>query len=237
VVEVWRVADPEARALDHLVALLDAEERDRLGRYHRGEDRQRHLAAHGGLRLLLGRRLGVPPGDVRLGRADCPICGGPHGRPIVVWSDGAPEVSVAHADGMVLLALATAPVGVDVEPASRAEVASELSSTLHPAEVELVAALPPDRRDAAVLACFVRAEAHLKGLGTGLGLDPATVAVGPSAPDVATAGEGWAERLGVPGWDVLDLDVGPAHVAALAVTGPDRGASAPPVADLDLSTV
>jgi 4'-phosphopantetheinyl transferase len=175
------------------------------------------------------------PAEVHLGRADCPICGGPHGRPIVIGGDGAPEVSVAHAEGMVLLALATAPVGVDVEPASRAAVAGDLTSTLHPTEVELVAALPPERRDAAVLACFVRAEAHLKGLGTGLGLDPATVAVGPSASDVAAAGAGWAERLGVPGWEVLDLDVGPAHVAALALTGPDLGAPAPTVRDLDLS--
>ncbi len=233
--EVWRVAAPEGLALDHLVPLLDDDERDRLDRYRRAEDRQRHLAAHGGLRLLLGQRIGVPPGEVRLGRADCPLCGGPHGRPVVLGVTGAPEVSVAHSEGMVLLALATAAVGVDVEPASRATVADELVSTLHPDEAALVATLPVERRDAAVLACFVRAEAHLKGLGTGLGLDPATVALGPSAEDVAAAGDGWADRLGVPGWAVHDLDVGPAHVAALALTGPDLGAVVPPITDLDLS--
>jgi 4'-phosphopantetheinyl transferase len=234
-VEVWRVAAPEGRDLAHLAPLLDADERERLDRYRQEADRRRHLAAHGGLRLLLGRRLGIPPGQVVLGRADCPLCGGPHGRPVVVGVEGAPEVSVAHAEAMVLLALASAPVGVDVEPASRTAVAGELTATLHPTEAELVAALPAGRRDAAVLACFVRAEAHLKGLGTGLGLDPATVALGPAAPDVARAGPGWLDRLGVPGWDVLDLDLGPAHVAALALTGSDRGTPVPAVRDLDLS--
>jgi 4'-phosphopantetheinyl transferase len=234
-VDVWRVADPEARPLDHLRAVLDEEERDRLDRYRRPDDRQRHLAAHAGLRLLLGRRLGLHPAEVRLGRADCPLCGGPHGRPVVVGVDGAPEVSVAHSEGMVLLALATAPVGVDVEPTTRVADADELTSTLHPVEVELVAALPAHRRAAAVLACFVRAEAHLKGLGTGLGLDPVTVALGPSSADLAVAADDWSDRLGAAGWDVLDLDVGPAHVAALALSGPDLGAVAPVVQDLDLS--
>lgn len=233
--EVWRVGDPERLDLDHLEVLLDDEERARLLAYRRSDDRQRHLAAHGGLRLLLGSRLGIPPAHVRLGRADCPLCGGPHGRPVVLGVEGAPEVSMSHCEGMVLLALAAAAVGIDVEPASRAAVADELSSTLHPVEAELVAALPVDRRDAAVLVCFVRAEAHLKGLGTGLGLDPATVALGPSAIDVAVAGEGWAERLGVPDWVVHDLDVGPDHVAALALTGDDLGTAVPTVHDLDLS--
>jgi 4'-phosphopantetheinyl transferase len=58
-------------------------------------------------------------------------------------------------------------------------------------------------RDAA-LRRWVRKEAYLKGLGTGLGLDPATVDLSADPP----------------GWHVAEVDAGPGLVAAVAVMGP-----------------
>lgn len=78
----------------------------------------------------------------------CPRCGSTgHGRPRA--ADGVP-LSLARADGVVLLARADAPVGVDVE-----------------------AVTGPD--DDAALRAWTRAEAVLKAHGTGLARDPGTL--------------------------------------------------------------
>lgn len=204
---VWRIERPEDRDLDRLADHLDDAERSRLARYRRHEDRQRFLAAHGGLRMLLAERLGLAPEQVRLGRAPCPLCGELHGRPIALDDPAGTTFSIAHASGLVLVAVGAAAMGVDVEPTDRSDAADDLGVTLHPSEQALVARLDPLARPAAVLGCWVRTEAYLKGLGTGLGTDPATVAAGPSA--------GSLEEL--PGWWVIDLDVGPDHLAALAL--------------------
>jgi len=43
--------------------------------------------------------------------AVCPSCGGPHGRPLT----SAGQASIAHADGVTLVALGEHPLGVDLE--------------------------------------------------------------------------------------------------------------------------
>jgi 4'-phosphopantetheinyl transferase len=56
------------------------------------------------------------------------------------------------------------------------------------------------------LRCWVRKEAYLKGLGIGLGDDPASVDVGPGpGPE------------GPDGWSVVDVEAGPRYLAAVAL--------------------
>jgi 4'-phosphopantetheinyl transferase len=64
---------------------------------------------------------------------------------------------------------------------------------MHPGE------LPLDR--AGALRRWVRKEAYLKGLGTGLGIEPATVDLSADPP----------------GWRVRDVDAPDGYVAAVAV--------------------
>ncbi|MGW1773270.1 4'-phosphopantetheinyl transferase family protein [Streptomyces sp. NPDC002104] len=188
--------------------LLDGGERARLQGFRRAADRDQYRVAHVVLRQLLGERLGLDPARVRFFREPCPGCGGPHGRPAVA---GTPlHFSLSHAGDAVLVAFADSPVGVDVErrpdPALAVQVASELSEVLHPAERAEVAALPAGERPAAVARCWSRKEAYLKGVGIGLGGNPALAYVGtgaaPSAP---------------PGWTVADVPAFPGYVAARAV--------------------
>ena len=84
-VTVWLVR-PGPVAAD----VLGRSERARADEMRRPADRQRYVAAHVALRVLVGARLGVPAADVTFGREPCPLCGGPHGRPTVacggVWS-------------------------------------------------------------------------------------------------------------------------------------------------------
>ena len=155
------------------------------------------VTAHTARRRLIGARLGRDPRAVAFADEPCPVCGAPdHGRPIV--AAGGIEVSLSRTAGLVAVALSPAVIGLDLEAVARRVDLDDLLPALHPAE----RSGGPDR--AAALRLWVRKEAYLKGLGTGLGRDPATVDV----------------RADPPGWRIVDLDAGPGHVAAVAVRVP-----------------
>lgn len=155
------------------------------------------------------------------------MCGSEaHGRPISLDDPVGTHFSVAHTDGLVLLAIADVPIGVDAEPLARRNVAANLESTLHGDELEVLSTLDAGDRSAAMLACWVRTEACLKVWGTGLGREPSTVAAMPSGSQhvVDTAGDVW----------LADVDPGPAYVAALAAAT-DAPFAPPRVSDLTLT--
>ena len=177
-------------------AVLADDERDRAARFHRPRDRHAYVAAHTALRVMVGARLGMPARDVRFGREPCPLCGGPHGRPTVAGA-GDLHISLSRTEGVAAVALSPAVVGVDLESTGRAVTLDDLVVALHPAE------LPAADRQAA-LRRWVRKEAYLKGLGTGLGIDPATVDLSADPP----------------GWKVLDVPTAPGLLGAVAVRSP-----------------
>ncbi|WP_190128082.1 4'-phosphopantetheinyl transferase family protein [Streptomyces mashuensis] len=197
---------PAAAALD--LAPLDAGERARAAAFVRDTDRVRYVAAHLMLRRVLGAYLHLPPGDVEFTREPCPCCGEDHGRPAVA-APGAPHFSLSHGGGLVLLGVAAGAVGVDVEEPPAESTVRDVSAALHPAEREEVAAAPPERRAAVFARLWVRKEAYLKGLGTGLGRELDLDYLGNGGPGAPA----WPE-----GWTVVDVPVGAGHAAA-AVRG------------------
>lgn len=213
--DVWHLRIPAwSAALDQASSVLDDEERARARRYVREVDRRRFVVAHIGLRRLLGTYLGIAPRDVALSRAPCPRCGGPHGRPKVLGTPPPLYFSMAHTADVALFALAAVPVGIDVEAVARSLVVEDVVAALHPDERLAIGSMPPDSRATAALGCWVRKEAYLKGLGTGLGVDPATVRVGcgaakPVDEPIATDGP--------EGWTVIDLPAGAGYLAAVAL--------------------
>ena len=75
VVEVWLIrTDLPDSVLAGLLPLLDDGERERADALIYPASRRRFIAAHGAFRVILGRRLGVPPASLRWQR-------GPHGKP------------------------------------------------------------------------------------------------------------------------------------------------------------
>ncbi|MFF8510138.1 4'-phosphopantetheinyl transferase family protein [Streptomyces sp. NPDC015492] len=188
-------------------ALLDAEEHRRWKALIREDHRARYLAAHGGLRRLLGHYLGTPPEQVVFVREDCPVCGGPHGRPAV--RGGGLHFSLSHSGDLALVGVAAVPVGVDVEAHPEAEVSALVADSLHPREREEFARLPAEARPAAFAQCWARKEAYLKGTGEGLagGLDRTYTGMGP-------------EPAPVPGWSLTDVRVAPSYAAAVALARP-----------------
>jgi 4'-phosphopantetheinyl transferase len=218
--QVWwaRVQDASPRH----AALLDEAERRRWHTYRREEDRDRFLVGCALAKTVLAACTGRPPEEVSFDRT-CRQCGGPHGKPVVVG--GGPEHSVAHSGGLVAVAVAADPVGVDVE---------ELDGRTHPlggdggpealarlvlAEEEraALAAVHASGRPRAFLVAWTRKEAVTKAMGDGLRVPFSQVVV------AAAAGPPRLLRWPCPQdpqrVSLLDLDPAPGYVAALAVLG------------------
>ncbi|MFE6984875.1 4'-phosphopantetheinyl transferase family protein [Streptomyces griseus] len=187
---------------------LDDRERRRAASFLRPRDAALYVCAHLALRHVLGARLGVAPGDVRLTRAPCPGCGGPHGRPVLEGSSPAVRFSLSHSEGTALVAVAETAVGVDVQGLPGTDTVDVCLPALHPDERAELTQEPVGALPAAFGQLWARKEAYLKGLGTGLGRSPSLDYLGTRVhrrPD---------------GWTVTDLACGPHHRAAVALREP-----------------
>ncbi|MHA6758343.1 4'-phosphopantetheinyl transferase family protein [Streptacidiphilus sp. PAMC 29251] len=198
--------DSEAGQRALVDAELGADELQRAAGFLRERDRLQYLTAHIALRRLLSAYTGIAPAQLRLGRDTCPGCGGPHGRPVLLNGPGGPHFSLSHSRGLVLIAVAPLPVGIDVQGRPSAETADLCMPSLHPAERRELAETTAEERSLAFGRIWTRKEAYLKGIGTGLTHGANTDYLGEHEA---------SERPG--GWTVRNLPVCPSHVAAAAV--------------------
>lgn len=189
---------------------LDDDERRRAASYVRAADRRLFEIAHGAARLVVGAALGVEPGEVVWRSAACAACGEPHGRPEVVGADV--HFSLAHTHGLVAVAVASTPVGVDVERVPD-EVSTSLTSVLHPQERAEIESGAPSDAPAAFARAWTRSEAYLKGLGVGLTRDPSLDRLGAGSEPVRR----------IDGWTVWDLVTPVGYAGAVAVPEPAIG--------------
>jgi len=204
---------PGPQSLVRCESLLDPQELARANRFLRSADRDRFIASHAALRLVVGAELGVPPDVLRFDREE-------GGRPFVAGpaSNGF-DFNLSHSGDLAVIGCVEgARIGVDVEARrplpdalriARSHFASEEASAL--------AALPPEDREGAFFALWTRKEAVVKALGTGLSLYLAafTVAVPPSPPGLLRIADGGGK------WFMAALDVGPGACATVAVTAAD----------------
>jgi 4'-phosphopantetheinyl transferase len=196
--------------------LLSDDERARARRFQRRRDGHLWAAGRGVLRTLLGGYLQSDPSALR-------IVTGPHGKPALAGepaeaqhtpagtrapSAPRPSFNLSHSHGIAVFAFTTAgPVGVDVEVARRPKDTLALAArALGAEETARLQRLDPSERQQEFLRAWVRHEAVLKCLGTGIG----------------GAGAG-AERPGAPGglW-TAELDMGPGASAAVALDAAPR---------------
>ncbi|MGY5882403.1 4'-phosphopantetheinyl transferase family protein [Modestobacter lacusdianchii] len=162
--------------------------------------RTRRVLLRAALRRLAGEVLGVPAADVPLTE--------PPGRPGLTGALAGQDVdlgcSASGALGLVAVARHCR-MGVDVERLTTPTADAE--DWLTAAEQAALAQLPADRRAAALSRAWTGKEAVLKGVGTGLRVDPRTV-------DTAAAPSGHGP---VGDWHLHPLDVPAGWVATLAV--------------------
>ena len=204
------------------IAFLDETERQRWADYRRDADRERFLAGCALAKMVIADSTGQRPGDVSFDRT-CRNCGRPHGKPAI--RGGRLELSVAHSGDLVAVALATAPVGVDVEqlegrtrPLGRDGDPDALARlTLADTERAARAAVPPPGRARAFLVAWTRKEAVTKATGDGLraAFRDVIVAADHGRPRLVA----WPYPQTPESVSVHDLDTEAGYVAALAVIG------------------
>ena len=208
-------------AAPRLASLLDDAERERWAAYRREADRERFLVGCALAKTAVAVCTGQRPARVSFDRV-CGQCGKPHGKPAV--RGGGPELSVSHSGDLVAVALATAPVGVDVEQLDgRArelgggDPATLARMVLAEEERAALAAVDPEDRARAFLVAWTRKEAVTKARGDGLRVPFGDVVV---AADLAVPRvTAWPYPQDPRSVSLLDLDPGPGYVAALAVIG------------------
>jgi 4'-phosphopantetheinyl transferase len=189
-VHIWRAAldeDGWPRAEE-----LPAEERERADGFLRKGAARRWVAARWALRRTLAGYLDQPAADIAL-------VAGEGGKPRLRDRSGdGLQFNLSHSAGLALVAVTERrAVGVDVEAiAPRQNLAALAQRSLPAEEAAAVRAAGPEQRLDAFYAAWVRHEARLKCLGTGLG--------SPAPPAAAT---------------IAPIDAGPGYAAAVAVLG------------------
>jgi 4'-phosphopantetheinyl transferase len=202
--------------------LLDETERRRWAAYRREADRERFLVGCALAKTAIAAYTGQRPAEVTFDRT-CPRCGQPHGKP-AIGGDSGLEHSVAHSGELIAVAVARAPVGVDVERldgrtrqpgGGDPEALARL--VLAEDERAVLAAARPSDRARAFLVAWTRKEAVTKAKGDGLRVPfgDVVVAAAAGAPRLAA----WPYPQAPESVSLLDLDAEAGYVAALAVLG------------------
>jgi 4'-phosphopantetheinyl transferase len=216
-VHVWSIhVSSAASSPGALERLLSPDEQARAARFLREADRHRFVAAHGGLRQLLGQYLSLPP-------AALGFTLGEFGKPALADAAAGRALSfnLSHAGDWILIALAAGQaVGVDVEcirpdldfmPIARTQFSPE--------EVTALTAEAPGAQLDAFFRCWTRKEAYLKARGQGLAysLREFSVAFGTeSRPALRWVADdpGAAQR-----WTVLECAPAADYAGAVVVEG------------------
>jgi 4'-phosphopantetheinyl transferase len=217
--EVWWARRQDASP--RLSGLLDHAEQERWAAYRHDADRERFLVGCGLAKTVIAACTGQRPAEVSFDRT-CRRCGQPHGKPVVRRGDL--EFSVAHSGDLVAVAVATAPVGVDVEQLEGrphelggGDPDALARMVLADEERAALAAVPPSGRARAFLVAWTRKEAVTKATGDGLRVPFGDVVV---ATDTAVPRLlAWPYPQDPQSVSLLDLDTVPGYVAALAVLG------------------
>jgi 4'-phosphopantetheinyl transferase len=166
-VHLWGIEiDGSRRCLERCMGWLDEVERLRAARLVREDIRQRYILAHGGLRAVLSRYLGINPDVVTLDRSAT-------GKPFLsrkLRDESAITFNLSHAHNRALIAVSQAQeIGVDLEfVRSDVEVADLSRRFFTHSEHTAIVRETEERRATKFFRYWVAKEALLKAQGIGL---------------------------------------------------------------------
>jgi 4'-phosphopantetheinyl transferase len=179
----WDLEPAAVVELAGYIEILDAQERERLRRFHFAPDRARYAVAHANVRTILGSYLHQPAAGVRF-RANG------FGKPELDQSDPSSAIhfNLSHSRSIALLAVSKGlPVGVDVEEVRPIEP-EVADSNFSANERWQLRELEGDAWLTGFYRCWTRKEAILKAEGVGLShpLDSFDVSLSPAAELLGT---------------------------------------------------
>jgi 4'-phosphopantetheinyl transferase len=198
-VRVWRIPLRHGDAtVERLFATLSVDERARARRLRRPAQ-DRFIVAHGAMRDIIGRGIGLAPDAVAFHF-------GPHGKPSLAPNAADLRFNLSHSADLALLAVACGrEVGVDLERIRETADITRLARRFFSAEAcAELQCFPPEARRRAFFAHWTRVEAFVKARGEGLFSSPRPLA-DRATPDAA--------------WTICIPDVPEAYCAALVVSG------------------
>ena len=211
----WFSLDQPPAVRTDLERCLSHDERERMQRLVFVHHRQRFAVARGVLRHVLGAYCQIDPARLRFQYTR-------FGKPCLESpADGAPALTfnLSHSADVAVCAVAVGrAVGVDVEASGALSDATDiLCRHAAPAERAAYWSLPAAQRAAAFSHWWVRKEAYVKAIGTGLlqPLSDFTVTITPDQPArlLAVAGDpAEADR-----WSLRQLGAPAGYAACLAV--------------------
>jgi len=216
-IEVWAVPlVPPGNGIAEYLSCLSNEERLRAGRFHFDQHRQDFILSHASLRLLLGGYLSVPPHRIRFSF-------GRNGKPRLADEMECPvQFNMAHSGDFAVYAFCVGcEVGIDVERIRDMPDLLDIARRFF-SEAECVdlVEFPVEQRGRAFFTCWTRKEAYIKARGDGLSLalDSFRVEFDSTAPRIFEPPEATTEN----GWNLANLEVDSACLAALAYPGARR---------------
>ena len=185
-IDLVDAGDPEAWAQrEAYLALMSADERERMARLVFDRDRRSFLLTRALVRTMLSRYAAVPP-------AGWTFIANVHGRPeILDRPRGVPDLrfNLSHTDGLIACAVTIGrEVGVDVEHIQRRLTHDVAGRFFAPREVRDLKALPESEQPRAFFDYWTLKEAYIKARGFGLALplaDFAFTLAPPSPPRIA----------------------------------------------------
>jgi 4'-phosphopantetheinyl transferase len=166
-IHLWRVSLDDPARLSGAEAVLSREESLRAGRFVFLRDRDRFIAAHGALRMVLALYIGIEPLEIRfeIGR---------NGKPALVQTFTDIRFNLSHSADLALIAITRGrDVGVDVELIQEnIEFDQIVERYFDPSEAWDLRTAPPGERVLRFFDLWTRKEACLKADGRGIGSHP-----------------------------------------------------------------
>lgn len=199
---------------DSLEFICSNDELTRADKFRFAFDRHRFLLSRAFLRCTLAPYIGTSGANIRFQY-------GGFGKPSAESSGGL-EFSFSRSGDYAAVAVARAPVGLDLEQVRGGIRVDEVAASFFSVtEQRSLAAVPPPRGLAAFYRCWVSKEAYVKacGLGLSLPLDQFDVAVDPDGPAALLRPP---EVPGGDGFSLHAVDAIPGYAMALAARTPPR---------------
>lgn len=218
-VHVWSAnLDIPLHQIEELLQILSDDERLRANRFYFEQHRQRFIVGRGTLRVILGRYLGIEPGQLEFEYSD-------RGKPSLAKSYNKDQLqfNLSHSQGLALYGFTrNRKIGIDLEYLRSLPDAQQIAERFFCArEFELISTLPPEEKQKAFFRGWTAKEAYLKATGDGLSgsLEQVEVSLIPDKPLHLLSIQGNSETAYQ--WRIYDFIPAPNYIATVAVEGQD----------------
>lgn len=160
-IDLLRVREDENR----LLTFLSHEEITRADRFLSPIHRQRFIASHGALRVILSQYLNISPGDIRFSISQ-------HKKPALQTPNPLGlQFNLSHSDEIAVCALTlNHAIGIDIEKMKISYNPDTAKRFFNPEEYDALLKLSPEERRPGFYRLWSRKEALIKALGLGLTL-------------------------------------------------------------------